>query len=129
MRIAALTLLVAAAIAGCGGEDPAGAKDVTRDFLAALERGDEDAACAALSPGARAALQSDEEAPCPEALASLGLDSGEVTSAQVYVTQARVALSNGQYAFLGRTSSGWRLDAAGCRPAGAGKPYDCELDS
>ena len=129
MRSTAIALASIAAIASGCGDEPATAERVTGEFFAALQEGDADAACDALSGATRAALERNERSPCPEALASLQLTGGEVTRAQVYVTQARVSLSNGQFVFLGRTPEGWKLDAAGCRPAGENQPFDCELES
>jgi hypothetical protein len=125
---AALAILSIAATTGCGDE-PATAERVAGEFFAALEKGNAAAACDALSGATRATLERDERAPCPEALGSLQLTDGDVTRARVYVTQARVGLSNGEFAFLGRTPDGWKVDAAGCRPAGKDQPFDCELES
>jgi hypothetical protein len=129
MRCTAIATLIVAAIASGCGDEPASAERVTGEFFAALQDGDGSAACAALSGAVRETLERDERAPCPEAVVSLGLESGDVTQAQVYVTQAQVALSNGQFAFLGRTPEGWKLDAAGCAPSEKDEPFDCELES
>lgn len=126
----AVIVLVAAGLSGCGTDDE-DAADVARQFLAAVSEQDGDGACRELSEATRAKLEKDEMSPCAEALETVGLSGeGEVVDTEVYVTEARVSLGNGEFAFLGRTPTGWKVSAAGCRPAGGREqPYDCELES
>jgi hypothetical protein len=130
MRSPVITLLaVAAMLAGCGSDEQ-DAAGVARGFLDSVAAGDGAAACRDLSTSTRQKLEKDERAPCPVAVGKVGL-SGEsdVTGTDVSGTGAMVSLAGGEHAFLDRTSGGWRVSAAGCRPAAPGEPYDCELES
>ena len=133
MRRSLALLVVAVGVAGCGrGGDRADARAVTVRFLTALERGDGTVACAQLSPDTRAALVDEEQKPCREAVGSLGLQTSPVTRLQLYVTNAKADLANGDSAFLSQGAQGWRLSAVGCRPARgkpADAPYDCALEA
>jgi hypothetical protein len=129
MRLLAITVVLAAMATGCGSDD-VDARQVTQGFIAALSSSNGNAACSALTDSTRSKLEQDEGTSCAKAVRDLGLDTkATVTGSDVYVTDARVSLSNGQYAFLGRTPEGWKLDAAGCVPAGRDEPYECELES
>jgi hypothetical protein len=129
MRLCGTAVLLAVAFAGCGADED-DAAGVARDFLRSVAAGDAQAACRELAASTLQKLEKDETAPCPEALEKLGVSGdGEVTGAEVFGTAAMVSLSGGDYAFLDRTPEGWRISAAGCRPAGAEEPYDCELES
>jgi hypothetical protein len=133
MRRSLALLALAIGVAGCGrGGDRADARAVTVRFLTALERGDGTVACAQLSPDTRAALVDSEQKPCSEAVGSLGLQASPVTRLQLYVTNAKADLANGDSAFLSQGAQGWRLSAVGCRPARgkpADAPYDCALEA
>jgi hypothetical protein len=128
----ALVVLVVAA-AGCGRtDDEATARTVTDDFLAAVESGDGEQACAQLSAESRAELEKQEQRPCREAVTELELEGGSVVRVQVYVLSAMVELSSGETVFVDQGEDGWRLSAVGCKPQGgqpADRPYDCELES
>lgn len=128
----ALVVLVVAA-AGCGRtDDQATVRTVTDDFLAAVEAGDGEQACAQLSPDTRAELEKQEQRPCRDAVTEVELEGGSVVRAQVYVLNAMVELSSGEAVFLDQGEEGWRLSAIGCTPVGgkpADRPYDCELES
>jgi hypothetical protein len=130
-RFAVLALAIVTA--GCGrAGDRADARAVTTRFLAALERGDGAAACAQLSPATRVTLEDQEGKPCREAVGSLGLQASPVTRLQVYVTNAKADLADGDSAFLSQGADGWRLSAVGCRPARgkpADAPFDCTLEA
>ena len=105
---------------------------MTTRFLAALEQGDGEAACAQLSPDTRAQLVSEEQKPCREAVGSLGLQASSVTRLQIYITNAKADLANGDSAFLSYGAQGWRLSAVGCRPARgkpADAPFECALEA
>jgi hypothetical protein len=126
-------LCVASILAGCG---TAGDRD---DALAAAQRlyradgvNDGVRACAQMSPALRRALvdQEDDER-CAKAIHALDLDDGDGAPAQVevYANTARVRFGDGgDTVFLSLTHEGWRADAIGCRPEGAG-PYDCEAEA
>jgi hypothetical protein len=130
MRAPAIALLaVAAMLAGCGSDED-DAAGVTRSFFEAVAAGDGATACAELSESTREKLEKDEGAPCPEGLGKLDLGGeSDVTGTHVSGTAATVSLVGGEHAFLDRTSKGWRIAAAGCKPAAPEEPYDCELES
>lgn len=125
--------LIALALAGCGrGADERTVGSVTQRFLQAVEAKDGAVACAQLTTAAVQQLESEESKPCPQAVTSVQASPGPVRRAAVYITSAKVDLTNGQSAFLNRTSAGWKLSAVGCKPqAGkpADQPYDCDLEA
>jgi hypothetical protein len=133
LKLVFALVALTACVAGCGRDaDRADARTVTTRFLAALERGDGEAACAQLSPDTRAALVDEEQKPCRDAVGSLGLQASPVTRLQIYVTNAKADLANGDSAFLSQGAQGWRVSAVGCRPARgkpADAPYDCALEA
>jgi hypothetical protein len=127
----ALLLLVLGA-AGCGREsDATTARAVTDTFFAALDADDGERACAQLTPATRAALESQEQTSCREAIAGLDLQGATVARVQVFVTNSLVELTNGETAFLDYGERGWRLSAVGCTSVGkpADRPFDCELEA
>lgn len=127
MRLtAALPLLVAAGLlsGGCGqADDRRAVRDVAQAFGAALERHDGAAACALLTDPLVTELESQERAPCAQAVLDLGLTPAPVTGSRVYVTSGQVELADGETAYLDRARAGWRLSAIGCRFE-QGKPQD-----
>ena len=85
----------------------------------------------ALDSSAVQALEQQEKSPCPQAVTSLQVSGRRALHAVVYLDEARVDLTggrSGEAVFLGRTSDGWRISAAGCTPKGE-EPYDCDLES
>jgi hypothetical protein len=125
--------LLAILAAGCGaGDQRAHVRIVTERFLAAVAGGDGRAACAELSPDARSELESQEQQACAGAVGGLDLHSSTIERVQVYVTNAKVDLRNGDTLFLDEGAEGWRLSAIGCQVVGgkpADRPYDCELEA
>jgi hypothetical protein len=121
-RIALLAILAAVALAGCG-QDANGdtVRAVTARFYAAVERHDGALACAQLDPTTIKQLEQDEKGTCAKAVEALGLTPTSIARVEVYVTNAKVDLTNGASAFLEQTTSGWKLEALGCRPT-AGDP-------
>lgn len=130
MRASVLAVVVLAGLAplGCGGLGDGSVRDAAERFDAALARHDGARACAELTAAARAALVEQERSPCAQAIGGLGLEPGAVTGVDVAVTSAQARLASGRSLFLDRTDAGWRIAAAGCEPAGADEPYDCELE-
>ena len=101
-------------------------------FHEALANNQPTVACELLAPGTREELEQSAEAPCPEALADVGLpDATTVTSADVYGANARVVLDgetgeSGDTVFLARFGAQWKVVAAGCK-ARPDLPYDCDV--
>src|SRR5437773_716262 len=132
-RAATAALLVLSPLAGgCGtGGDERDARAVTQRFVDAVHARAGVQACAQLDTAAVQALEQQEKAPCPKAVTSLKVSGRRAASAVVYLDEARVDLAggeSGEAVFLGRTSAGWRISAAGCTPKGQ-QPYDCDLEA
>jgi hypothetical protein len=83
--------------------------------------------CDLLIPTARAALEEEASAACPEVIQDVPLPGGEVEAVEVWGGDAQVRLS-GDTLFLTQTRNGWRVTAAACTPRGE-RPYDCEVES
>ena len=112
-------------LSGCDNRSPA-ARSAAAAFEQAWKARDAEAVCAALAPGTRSELESDEQAACPEALAGVSLPvGGKARSVNVHGRQARVVLASDTL-FLSLFPGGWKVVAAGCSPR-PDKPYSCEL--
>ena len=127
-RALALVAVVAAGVApsGCGsvsGREEAATAAAQR-FLDAVTDGDGVAACAVLAP--KTVEELEKSGSCSEAVLDEDLpEPGPVETADVYGQWARVVMPD-DTVFLAVFPDGWRVVAAGCRPAGEG-PYDCVL--
>jgi hypothetical protein len=98
-------------------------------FHAALGAGDGGAACAELSEQAVSKLEQEEGKPCDQAILSLKLaKGGTVAVKRVEITSAYVSLAQGSADFLDEGPKGWKIAAAGCKPSGGDRPYECELE-
>jgi hypothetical protein len=133
-RLAPIVLALSAlALCGCGRDGDRGAAQlVTERFFAALQGEDGALACAQLSAETRAELESQEGKPCREAIVGLGLQGAGITRVQVFLTNAKADLADGDSVFLGLTSQGWRLSAIGCEPQDdkpADRPFDCTVQA
>lgn len=123
---ALIALLVGA---GCGTEDSErDARRTVEAFYAALAEEDGARACGRLSEQTASRLERSAGRPCEEAVLELGLSASGVVETSVWVTSAQVSLRTGETVFLGETTSGWRISAAGCDPV-PGLPYECELEA
>lgn len=129
--VTAAALAVAALAAGCGtGDDQRQARATVERFYDAVRRGDGRTACAQLTSPAREQLQSQTEQGCDDVVTRLSYEGGAIVGVQVYVTNARVELRNGESAFLDRQPEGWRLSAIGCTAAEGkprDRPFECEV--
>jgi hypothetical protein len=122
--------VLALGVAGCGQSDDRDAvRATTQQFLVAYAANHEEAACRTLSSDTVKELESQEGAPCPEAIGKVELDGGNVAHVEVSVTNAKVDLGTGESVFLSEQADGWKITALGCRSAGkpANQPFDCEL--
>jgi hypothetical protein len=132
LRPVVLALAAAFALTACGtADDRVQARGTVQRFLADLGRGDGAGACGQLSQDTIKQLIQQEQAACAKAVTGLKVTPGAVTRVQVFVTNAKVDLSNGASAYLDRSPDGWKLSAVGCRPDAkpADHPYDCELEA
>jgi hypothetical protein len=126
-------VLLCLAATGCGRDgDRERATEVAQRFLEAVGSGDGAVACGLLADDTREALEDEEQEPCPEAIGAAGVEAGSPTTVELYLTNAKADLDNGESAFLSLTADGWRVSAAGCKrgdgpPADA--PMDCELEA
>jgi hypothetical protein len=131
-RVAVLAVAAGLLAGGCGGGGArSDARAVSQAFLRALQGHDGSAACRTLSPQARAHLENQEGKPCEQAIGGLGLRTSAVVRVQVFMTDAKADLRDGDSLFLSNGPTGWRLDAIGCTPTAgkpADRPYDCALE-
>lgn len=128
LRRCLLGVATAAALAGCGA--PASVQDEVRESATSFTRlvaaGQYAPACERLAPATRTELESDADAACPAALASLRLPPATpVYRVEVYGQQAWVEL-RGDTMFLARTDTGWVVTAAGCL-LHSGEVYECTV--
>ncbi|GAA3246203.1 hypothetical protein ACFO1B_55040 [Dactylosporangium siamense] len=131
LPLAAVGLLSALALSGCGGDARADTAAATANqLLSAARDGDGAAACALLAPDTAHAVEQAAGRPCPEAIGDEGLpDPGAVTRVEVYGQHAQVAVEapdGDGTLFLAMFPGGWRVADAGCRPQGD-RPYDCAV--
>ena len=122
--LAAVGLAAAALLSGCAGLEEDDAARVAGAFedpaAAPADR------CALLAPMTMQTLESDESAPCVDAIEQVPLPGGAVEAVEVWGGEALVRLG-GDTVFLTDTPSGWRVTAAACRPRGE-LPYDCAVE-
>jgi hypothetical protein len=124
-RVGVRTAVLAAAallLAGCAGLEQPEVERIASTFAAA----DPSARCAVLAPATVAAVEAARSESCVQAMAQLSLPEGAVVSSTVWGDQAQVQLV-GDTVFLTRTSTGWKVTAAGCRSRGDA-PYNCRLE-
>jgi hypothetical protein len=122
--VAAAVLLV---VTGCADARGDAASAVVRAFGAELASNDFDSACALLAPATRERLERRNS--CARALAGRRLPTGVPSTqvlSQVWGDRAQVRTPS-DTVFLQRSSSGWKVAAAGCSGRGEA-PYDCELE-
>ncbi len=128
-RGATAAVVLAAALAGCsagGRGEPSGPMHAAEAFEAALNRGDQAAACSLLTPPTRDELERSQSEQCPKALQQEDLpDGGNVADLQVYGDEA-FARMQGDVLFLTNVAGTWMVSAAGCSPQ-SDQPYDCEV--
>ena len=130
LRLLVAVSLLAVGVTGCGQSDDRDAvRATTQQFLAAYAADRNEAACQTLSSDTVKELESEEGAPCPDAIGKVELDGGNVVDVAVDVTNAKVELATGESVFLSEQADGWKIKALGCRSAGkpADEPFDCEL--
>jgi hypothetical protein len=128
LALAAVAAITAGALSGCGGESDRerAAATAAERFGAAVRDGDGAAACAVLAPKTVAELEESGSSDCADAVLDEDLpDPGPVRTTDVYGQWARV-VSAEDTEFLAVFPGGWRVVAAGCRPAGEA-PYDCVI--
>jgi hypothetical protein len=127
---AVITTAVVVLLAGCGGADPTGARDVTRSFYAAVAADNGRDACSELSRTTAEALEEEQQRSCPQAMLEAEVDdsNSQIRDVQVAVTEAAVELRNGRFVFLDRSSGRWEISAADCRPSLDQVPFDCKVE-
>jgi hypothetical protein len=111
-------------LTGCSSMQRPAVEDVATTFE--NPSGNPEVRCGLLAPATLTALEKDASSPCPEAIQSLPLQGGAVTSAEVWGRAAQVRIG-GDTVFLAETRGGWRVTAAACEARGQA-PYDCEVE-
>ena len=133
MRVTLCALLLALALGGCGtADDRQQARNAVIRFYHALEEHRGGAACAELSASTISQLESQSGRRCARAVTDLHLQGGAVSRTQVFITNAKVDVSSGESAYLGREPAGWKLSAVGCKPEDGksrDRPLDCEIEA
>jgi hypothetical protein len=120
---------VGAALVLLGGCGNVADDDVARVATAfAQDAQDAAARCALLAPSTQATLAKQESSACPDAIGNVQAGTGRLVSVQVWGEEAQVKLTDDTF-FLTRTSAGWKILAAGCKPRSQEQPYDCELQA
>ncbi|MCU1660391.1 MAG: hypothetical protein QOI36_4020 [Pseudonocardiales bacterium] len=118
----AALLAAAVLLAGCADLEQPVVEQVASTFAAA----DPSTRCAMLAPATVAVVEAARSESCVQAMAQLSLPEGAVVSSTVWGDNAQVQLV-GDTVFLTRTSTGWKVTAAGCRSRGDA-PYVCRLE-
>jgi hypothetical protein len=134
MRRTSIALLLGTLLlCGCGQSNARReVRTVTDRFYTAVQGGDGATACAQLSQDTVKELEQQEKKACDSAVGALGLAPARVAAIEVYLTNAKVDLSNGASAYLDWTSAGWRISALGCRPTQGNpqqQPMGCAVQS
>jgi hypothetical protein len=124
MRIGRTLPVLVAVLVGtaCSNAD----EPAVREAASSSAGGDAAARCGLLATATMASLVQEEGTPCAEAIGQPPLGSGDVVSVAVWGEDALVHLTDDTL-FLTRTDAGWQISAAACEPAGASRPYDCQL--
>lgn len=119
----AVTVIAAALLlSACASVEQPEVDQVASAFAAA----DPAARCNMLAPATVVALEAQWSMSCVQAMAQLSLPEGAVVSSTVWGDKAQVRLE-GDTVFLTRTSTGWKITAAGCQSQGDA-PYVCRLE-
>ena len=121
MRAAAMAA-AALLLSACAGLEQPEVEQVAAAFAGA----DPLARCQMLAPATVSALQTRRAESCVQAMSQLSLPKGAVVSSTVSGDRAQVRLV-GDTVFLTRTSTGWKVTAAGCRSRGDAR-YVCRLE-
>ncbi|QJY44574.1 hypothetical protein [Pseudonocardia broussonetiae] len=119
--LVAAAMLVAVAAGGCASAQRPEVERVAGEFAAAGP----EARCALLAPAVVAVL--DAQDGCETGVAQVPAGSSDVVGTEVWGDDAQVRLP-GDTLFLTRTATGWKVVAAGCRPAAEG-PYVCAVEA
>ena len=130
-RVLLVAAVLALPLAACGtGARERDAAAVAESFHAALQRGDGQAACDALSEEAASTVEQQEGKPCEQAILTLKLPKGGTAAVRrVEVTSAYIQLAGGSADFLDEGPAGWKVSAAGCEAGSSiDQPYDCEVE-
>jgi hypothetical protein len=132
-RLPAPLLLLLALLAGCGtSEDRDESRATVERFYEAIREDDAEVACEQLGESLREQVESQAQQSCEAVITRFAFEGDEVARVEVYITNAKVDLRNGESAFLSREDDGWKLSAIDCRPEKgkpADRPFECEAES
>jgi hypothetical protein len=133
LRLAVPLALLALLAAGCGtSDDRDEARATVERFYEAIRADDGEAACEELGDGLLEQVQSQTQQSCRGVITRFEYEGGDVTDTEVYITNAKVDLGNGESAFLSREDDGWKLSALACKAEEgkpADRPWECEVES
>ncbi len=126
-------LAAVTALSGCGtSDDRQQVRGVVARFYDAVRQDRADDACAQLSAATVSQLESQTGQSCQGVITRLDYAGGAIVDVQVFITNAKVDLRNGESAFLNREPTGWKLTAIACK-AEDGKPrdrpFECEVEA
>ncbi|MFC7497377.1 MULTISPECIES: hypothetical protein [unclassified Nocardioides] len=129
LGVAAVTAAVVV-LTGCGDTQRDPVVETASGFYAALAAGDSAAACAALAPRTRSAVEQSAQKPCEQAILEEDIpglgDAPDPDEVSTFGTSAQVRWA-GETTFLSRFRTGWRVVAAGCVPEP--EVYDCQVEA
>jgi hypothetical protein len=110
-------------------DDPAAGAAVTA-FGRALRQNEGARACALLSSNTQSRVEQERKKPCREGIVEIASDvqpNGRLTRVDVAESSGFVTTADGSAFFVDKTSAGWKLSAAGCKPQAGDAPYSCAL--
>lgn len=117
---------ISLALGGCASTGEQAPLVAATEFQAHLRASQPEAACALLSPSARAELEASAGKECAQALPEehLPADSRRLESSR-FGSMAQVRFAD-ETIFLSRFPDGWLIVGAGCTPTTSGV-YDCRI--
>jgi hypothetical protein len=113
-------------LAGCGSASETSARETADRFESALGSSDPGQACGLLAPDTADLLESLRPEGCEQALPALDLPHDQISEIAVWGDAAQ-ARAGDDVLFLRELQDGWHVVAAGCKPRGGDRPYECEL--
>ncbi|MFN2517433.1 MAG: hypothetical protein ABR604_00100 [Jatrophihabitantaceae bacterium] len=115
-------------LAGCsssGGQREAVSAEAAR-FVTAVDQHDGMAACDTLTDSAQSSASGATDTPCEKAVLNVKEDGTTIHGVQVWGDSAQVRIGS-DVIFLRRLDTGWRVNAAGCKPQ-AHAAYQCDVE-
>ena len=119
--------LAAVLLTGCGG-GPSGdaAQQAAVAFVHAMLGHDGARACSMLTTNAKSSVAGATKVSCEEAILQVDEKNAPAGVVEVWGDSAQVKIG-ADTIFLLSLGNGWRVDAAGCKPAAPHAPYHCDI--